>query len=321
MWITKREARRKSVQRLEDIKAGRIKFFQLFTPDLHRHYDYWEFPSLNLIAGPSGHGKSYFLSKIIKNAFQGKNKDLNILWFHFGLEMRPDREEMRDIATEQGVSYKDLKNPDNPVSEDKLQDMLERLAEDDDVMLDNLHYYADSSINRLQFIEQVKKIRRKNPDRNIAISVDHLLLVGGAKDSEGEVEVQANLAKSLVQVAQSERVMIVPLGQMNDKIENPMRLSPDNPSMHYPTKTDLHGSKQVYQAMDTVTMVYQPALNNITDYGRHRLPTVIKGLNLFAVHCIKDRDGRQFVLAMINELNKGLIRDLTENEKLEITNG
>lgn len=320
-WITKREAREKGIQRLQDIKAGKIKFFQLFTPGLHSQFDYFEFPSLNLVAGPSGHGKSYYLGQCIRHAFADENKDLNVLWFHFGLEMSSEREELRDIAASEGVTYKDLKSPDNPMDDVKISQMFEELKLDNKAMYDNLHYFGDSSINRLQLIEEIKKIRRKNPDRNIAVSIDHLLLVDGIRDSESEVEVQAKLAKDLIEVVNKERIMGIFLGQMNDKIEHPLRLSEDNPSLHYPTKTDLHGSKQVYQAMDTVTMIYQPALNGIADYGKSRIPTRINGRNLFAVHCVKDRDGKQFVHLMINQLESGIIRDLTENEKLEIVNG
>lgn len=319
MWITKREAKKKAVERLDKIRNGEIKFFHLFTPGLHKQFGFWEFPSMNLIAGPSGHGKSYFLSKIIANAFHGRNKNQKVLWFHFGLEMKSEREELRNIAAQEGVPYKDFKNPEKPLSEPKIKQLIEQIEIDDDSSLDNLSYYENTSINRLELVEEIKKIRRKNKEAQIAVSIDHLLLVEGIKDSEGEVEVQAKLAKNLIQVINQERIMGVFLGQMNDKIENPIRLSPDNPGFHFPTKTDLHGSKQVYQAMDTVTIVYQPALNGLKEYGRARIPTVIKGRNLFAVHGIKDRDGNQFCHLMINELDKGIIRDLTENEKLEIT--
>ena len=95
--------------------------------------------------------------------------------------------------------------------------------------------------------------------------------------------------------------MNILLGQLNDKIESEKRLDPTNPSLHYPTKTDIHGSKQIYHAVDVAMVIHQPSLLHLEYYGKKDIPTN----NLVALHVLKNRKGEQGLTLLKNNLVNG----------------
>ena len=108
------------------------------------------------------------------------------------------------------------------------------------------------------------------------------------------------------------------LGQLNDKIEQPERIN--NPLMHFPKKTDLHGSKMIFMSADTVMVVMRPEANGIDYYGKKRWPAK----DLVAVHVIKSRlNGTEGVIRFKQDFEHGTllpwenVNDAQQKLKLE----
>jgi len=115
----------------------------------------------------------------------------------------------------------------------------------------------------------------------------------------------AELGKMCIEIRKRFGAMVLLLSQLNDKIEGERRRDPDAPNLHYPLKTDIHGSKQLYHAADVVMVVHQPALLGLETYGRKNLPT----RNLVALHCLKNRHGQAGITLLKNNLRHGTFED------------
>jgi hypothetical protein len=91
------------------------------------------------------------------------------------------------------------------------------------------------------------------------------------------------------------------VSQLNDKIEDPKRIA--NKALHFPTKTDVHGSKQMYWACDYVWVIHRPESLNIEKYGRNMYLTN----GLIAMHLIKSRKGVPGLVRLREKLSEGQI--------------
>ena len=90
---------------------------------------------------------------------------------------------------------------------------------------------------------------------------------------------------------------IIQIAQLNRNIEQPERIN--NPTAHYPMRSDLSASDAMYQASDYIAVIMRPELNNIQSYGPKHLPVRDK----IYMHVIKNRDGGN---VGILEFNNGL---------------
>jgi hypothetical protein len=97
--------------------------------------------------------------------------------------------------------------------------------------------------------------------------------------------------------------MTILLSQMNDKIEDPIRVQ--NYNLHYPTKKDVHGSKQLFWACDYVGVIHRPELLNIQKYGPKQYDTD----QLIAYHQLKSRKGITGIARFREQFNIGKIID------------
>ena len=119
-------------------------------------------------------------------------------------------------------------------------------------------------------------------------------------DEKSEVELVSRLSRLALKLRKRYGAMIILLGQLNDKIEQPDRLQ--TPQMHYPMKTDIHGAKSVYMAADDVIVIHAPEKLGLTNYGPRNFPTE----NLVAWHILKSRHaGNVGLIRMRQEFNKG----------------
>jgi hypothetical protein len=62
-------------------------------------------------------------------------------------------------------------------------------------------------------------------------------------DEKSEVELINQISRTALIMKKKYGAMIILLGQLNDKIEQPERLK--TPQLQYPKKTDIHGGKSV----------------------------------------------------------------------------
>ena len=111
------------------------------------------------------------------------------------------------------------------------------------------------------------------------------------------------------------KTSIIQISQMNRNIELPDRIN--NPSMHFPLRSDLAASDAIFQASDYVLALSRPELLNILSYGVNRLPVK----NKVYLHFLKVRDGGEpCILEFDNELKYGNLvevkQDTTEQQKV-----
>jgi len=257
----------------------------------------WHFKEITFIAGPSGSGKSFILN-MIREDFAGElNKDyprpFKILAFSF--EMGADDEVIRTYSSKLKTSYSTLMS-----SYKKLTKEYYAMIEETSVHVDNdIIHYVESTGNREQIYNTARRFQEQNPNHQLIITIDHTLLMEHL-DEFGEVELVSSMAKLGMQLKKDLNAMVIMLGQLNDKIEQPDRIK--NPIMHYPKKTDIHSSKSVFMNSDNLIIINRPELIQIKEYGLDRWPTE----GLIAWHFLKSRlYGNEGLLRMRQDFKHG----------------
>lgn len=192
-----------------------------------------------LIAGASGHGKSYFLNMLLRDftnpAFNAV-VPFKFKILHFGFEMAASAEILRRITSMTGIPYTKLLSV-----EDKLTDAEYSNVEKSMINLKNEEiYFVETPGSRYQIYETIKKFKERFPDYELVVSLDHMLLVT-PEPGEDEIQSVAEVSKMFIQIRKEFKTLNLIIGQLNDKIEGENRRDPAKPSLHYPTKTDLHG--------------------------------------------------------------------------------
>jgi len=134
-------------------------------------------------------------------------------------------------------------------------------------------------------------------------------------DEKSEVELISKMAVLSLKLKKQFGAMVIILGQLNDKIEQPERVKV--PQLQYPTKTDIHGGKSIYAISDTVIIVNRPELLHMDTYGPRHYPTK----DLVAWHFLKSRlNGTEGIIRMKQDFAHGTLiqwEDLSPNESLK----
>lgn len=259
----------------------------------------YEFNTLNLICGLSGHGKSYFNNLIRQDflnvAINSYKKEILIVNFLF--ETKTSKEMMRSLSGMTGIEFERLVGVEGHqrISGTEYKNIKRYFHKFRDPNM----LYIEQRGNRHQIVATIKAIKSKNPDKEVVVTIDHSLLV--ERQGESEVEGVANLAKDLIEARKEVTVFL--LHQLNDKILDMRRRDPAAGHLHFPNESDLFGSKQMFQAADSVTVVHQPSLLNMATYG----PDAIHTQDLFAIHILKNRDFRPAFTTLHNNLGKGTL--------------
>ena len=149
----------------------------------------------------------------------------------------------------------------------------------------------------------------KAKGKKFVIILDHTLLVEG-QNRESALQVISDLQKLFIRVKKFPDTTIIQLSQMNRNIENPERIN--NPSMHYPMRSDISSADTIFHASDYVICIHRPELLNIQSYGPNRLPVRDK----VYLHILKNRDaGECSILEFDNDLKyNNLIETIREEE-------
>jgi replicative DNA helicase len=272
---------------------------------LNRHIQGGLRPKFNYyICGASGHGKSYFLNLLHEDILlaaqlQGRQKYV----LHFAFDTSATEEVIRSVGRLARVSYDRLMSTqrDSLMSEVEYENIMMMM----DVIKEKNIFMVDSPGNAGQILQTVEKFRQKYPDGDLYVTLDHLLLIQASAGDKDEVETIAKFAKIAIEIRKTFEATGIYLGQLNDKIESERRRDPAASALHYPTKTDIHGSKQIYHAMDAVMVVHQPELLNLEYYGRKKIPTK----DLIALHILKNRRGKTGLILLKNNLELGTIEE------------
>lgn len=268
----------------------------------------FRFGEVLIICGSSGSGKSYFLN-MLRDDFLGEinagyTRDFKILSFSF--EMSSSDEVLRTYASKLRTSYSALVSAKEKV-DDKQFDRILKVG--DNIKSSKL-YFVESSGNYQQIYNTVEKFWNDNNRCNLIITMDHTLLAEYLNESS-EVELVSNLARLSIRLKKDFGAMVIFLSQLNDKIEQPDRITNEN--MHYPQRTDIHGSKAIYMAADTLVVIHRPERIGIKNYGIRRLQTE----GLVALHFLKSRlYGEECLIKMRADFSRGnLIHPYEEPDK------
>jgi len=267
---------------------------------------YFRFEEFNLIAGISGAGKSYLLNILLQDFL---DKDLNsgfkqdVIILHFGYEMSSKKELIRSVSSKMKKSYSYLlssqydkgKKTYNKLSNAEVELVKRNLDE----MKGKPFYFSKDTGSLSQMYYSIYEMANKFPNAKIVVSNDHTLLIKRSRFDSNEIELLANAAKKAIQMRDDFGALILFLGQLNANITSIDRLN--NNKLHYPIRTDIHGSNQVYQALDNCFILHRPELLNIKRYSEDDLSTD----KLAHIAYIKSRNGEPYNLFYEADLGHG----------------
>lgn len=245
------------------------------------------------IAGGSGSGKSAFANTLETDLID-LNPDQEIVILSFSYEMLSYRQVGRKLSNKLRKTTAELYSSDQSLSNTEFN----KIEEVADKIKKYPIYYIDTP-STVENMEKTIDYFHENIAKGkwLIVILDHALLVEGQGESERGTIV--DLQKMFIRKKKLSNTSIIQISQMNRNIEQPDRIN--NPSMHYPMRSDLAASDAIFQASDYVTALSRPELLNITVYGIDRLPVKDK----VYLHFLKVRDGEPFILEFENELKYG----------------
>lgn len=245
------------------------------------------------IAGGSGSGKSAFANTLETDLID-LNPDQEIVILSFSYEMLSYRQVGRKLSNKLRKTTAELYSSDQSLSNTEFN----KIEEVADKIKKYPIYYIDTP-STVENMEKTIDYFHENIAKGkwLIVILDHALLVEGQGESERGTIV--DLQKMFIRKKKLSNTSIIQISQMNRNIEQSDRIN--NPSMHYPMRSDLAASDAIFQASDYVTALSRPELLNITAYGIDRLPVKDK----VYLHFLKVRDGEPFILEFENELKYG----------------
>lgn len=257
------------------------------------------------IVGISGSGKSSFVNTLETDLID-LNSNQDVIVLNFSFEMLSSRQVGRKISSKLRQTTAELYSANNELTDD----LLDRVEQTSQQIKSYPIYYVDTPGTVEDIASTINYFyETKAKDKKFVIILDHTLLVEG-QNREGALQVISELQKLFIKVKKLPNTTIIQLSQMNRNIENPERIN--NPSMHYPMRSDISSADTIFHASDYVICIHRPELLNIQQYGPNRL--LVK--NKVYLHILKNRDaGECTILEFDNDLKyNNLIETIREEE-------
>ena len=257
------------------------------------------------IVGISGSGKSSFVNTLETDLID-LNSNQDVIVLNFSFEMLSSRQVGRKISSKLRQTTAELYSANNELTDD----LLDRVEQTSQQIKSYPIYYVDTPGTVEDIASTISYFyETKAKDKKFVIILDHTLLVEG-QNRESALQVISELQKLFIKVKKLPNTTIIQLSQMNRNIENPERIN--NPSMHYPMRSDISSADTIFHASDYVICIHRPELLNIQQYGPNRL--LVK--NKVYLHILKNRDaGECTILEFDNDLKyNNLIETIREEE-------
>lgn len=257
------------------------------------------------IVGISGSGKSSFVNTLETDLID-LNSNQDVIVLNFSFEMLSSRQVGRKISSKLRQTTAELYSANNELTDD----LLDRVEQTSQQIKSYPIYYVDTPGTVEDIASTINYFyETKAKDKKFVIILDHTLLVEG-QNRESALQVISELQKLFIKVKKLPNTTIIQLSQMNRNIENPERIN--NPSMHYPMRSDISSADTIFHASDYVICIHRPELLNIQRYGPNRL--LVK--NKVYLHILKNRDaGECAILEFDNDLKyNNLIETIREEE-------
>lgn len=257
------------------------------------------------IVGISGSGKSSFVNTLETDLIDLNSKQ-DVIVLNFSFEMLSSRQVGRKMSSKLRQTTAELYSANNELDDD----LLAKVEQTSQQIKSYPIYYVDTPGTVDDIASTINYFyENKAKGKKFVIILDHTLLVEG-QARETVLQVISDLQKLFIRVKKLPDTTIIQLSQMNRNIESPERIN--NPSMHYPMRSDISSSDTIFHASDYVICIHRPELLNIQQYGPNRL--LVK--NKVYLHILKNRDaGECAILEFDNDLKyNNLIETIRDEE-------
>lgn len=313
---------------------------------------YWRFRNVTMMSGMSGSGKSAILNMIeddftnpdlnptflLKYSYKTSSWDWDgetihepgIIIVAFKYEMDAADEILRNLSGKVAKPYSYLVSSERDTEQSIKQgkEVYNNVTDEEfeayKLELDKQRkrpiIYIESAGDLNQMELTVKHVKESYPGKRLIITIDHTLLSTKLTEKD-DLELMSNTAKLGIKWRKQDNAAVIFLSQMNGEIEKSHRR--DNPMLHFPVKTDIHGGNQVFWACDDVLIWHRPELLNIERYGSVWLkldgddkPTRQQINASGIIHCawIKSRKNRPGNVWFLNRFGEGRIEEVRSQD-------